>query len=62
MLLFYVQPWACLNRDFVCAAGYVRRASARLMPNLNGNHMTIGRPRSLDDLEDMEQGRRNGKH
>ena len=42
----------------------MRRASARLIPNLNGKHMTLGRPPSPMDEEDLQAYRtssRNGK-
>jgi len=46
-------------------AGYVRRTSSRLIPDLtrNGNHMTIGRPIALDEEEYEEYLRslKNGK-
>jgi hypothetical protein len=42
----------------------VRRASARLIPNLNGKHMTLGRPPNPMDEEEFQayrNGSRNGK-
>jgi len=47
------------------SAGYVRRTSSRLIPDLNrnGNHMTIGRPIALDEEEYEEYLRslKNGR-
>ncbi|CAK0785987.1 hypothetical protein CVIRNUC_009200 [Coccomyxa viridis] len=43
--------------------GFVRRTSSRLIPDLNGQHMTIGRPIDLDEEEYEEYMRslNNGK-
>ena len=47
----------------VSLAGFVRRTSSRLIPDLNGKHMTIGRPIDLDEEEYEEYMRslNNGK-
>lgn len=47
----------------VSLAGFVRRTSSRLIPDLNGQHMTIGRPIDLDEEEYEEYMRslNNGK-
>ena len=64
-------PWgtlklnAFLAKSSLLAAGYVRRTSSRLIPDLNGDgkHMTIGRPIALDEEEYEEYMRSlsNGK-
>ena len=53
------------KKDKKCAAGYVRRTSSRIIPDLNGSgkHLTIGRPIALDEEEYEEYMRslKNGK-
>ena len=62
------RPSSCLwqgKEGHKCAAGYVRRTSSRIIPDLNGNgkHLTIGRPIALDEEEYEEYMRslKNGK-
>lgn len=57
--------WVKCNRKIgAWIAGYVRRTSSRLTPDLNGDgkHMTIGRPLSDEDYDKFMNSRSNGKH